>query len=251
MAGIAWVTGASSGIGEQLVRYLVADGWRVAASARRSEPLQRLAEACTAGSVVPFPLDVTDRAAVDEAVERIEKTLGPVEMAVFNAGDYQPMAIKEFDPGLFRRLMEVNYFGTINGLAALLPRMRRRGCGQLVLNASLSAYRGLPLAAPYGASKAALLNLAESMCLELEGSGVSVRVINPGFVRTALTDKNRFPMPFLLDADEAARRIHRGLSRGGFEIAFPRRFVVIMKLLRSLPYRWYFPLLRRLTGQGG
>ena len=120
----------------------------------------------------------------------------------------------------------------------------------MLLNASLSAYRGLPKAAPYGASKAALLNLAESMRLELEGSGVSVRVINPGFVRTALTDKNRFAMPFLVEPGEAAWQIHRQLAGKGFEITFPRRFAAWMKLLRCLPYRWYFPLVRRLTGQG-
>lgn len=248
MAGIAWVTGASSGIGEQLVRRLAADGWRVAASARRQAPLEQLVADCGA-AVVPFPLDVTDPAAVTVAVLSIEQTLGPIDLAVLNAGDYQPMALDDFDPALFRRLIEVNYFGVVNALASLLPRMRARGSGELLLNASLSAYRGLPLAAPYGASKAALLNLAETMRLELEGSGVSVRVINPGFVRTALTDKNRFAMPFLVDPDEAARRIHQQLGGKGFEIAFPRRFAALMKLLRCLPYRWYFPLVRRLTGQ--
>jgi short-subunit dehydrogenase len=189
---------------------------------------------------------VTDSDTVAQAVTAIEAEHGPLEAVVLNAGDYEPMAAAEFDADLFRRLMEVNYFGVVYALDALLPVMTARARGQILINASLSAYRGLPRAAPYGASKAALLNLAEALHSELQGSGVRVRVINPGFVKTALTDKNRFTMPFLVSPEAAARAIAAGLERSRFEITFPLRFALLMKLLRCLPYGLYFRVTGRL-----
>jgi NAD(P)-dependent dehydrogenase (short-subunit alcohol dehydrogenase family) len=248
-ARVAWVTGASSGIGEALVLGLARRGWVVAASARRAERLQALAAADgVAGRVHPFPLDVTDEPAVRETVAAIETRLGPIEAAVLNAGDWAPMAARDFDAGLCRRLMETNYLGVVHGIGALLPRQLGRGRGRLLINASVAGYRGLPRAAAYGATKAALINLAESLRLELDGSGVVVRVINPGFVRTALTAKNDFAMPALLEPSEAARRILADFDGEGFELSFPRRFTGFLKLLRCLPYRLYFPLVRRVTG---
>lgn len=248
---MVWVTGASSGIGEALCLGLARRGRTVAASARRVERLEALAASSgAAGRIRPFPLDVTDEAAVRATVGRIELTLGPIETAVLNAGDWAPMAARDFDAGLCRRLMETNYLGVANGVAAVLPGQLARGRGRLLINASVAGYRGLPLAGPYGATKAALINLAESLRLELHGSGVVVRVINPGFVRTALTAKNAFPMPALLEPAEAARRILEDFDGDGFELSFPRRFTWFLKLLRCLPYRLYFPLVRRATGQG-
>jgi len=248
--GVAWVTGASSGIGEALALGLAGAGWTVAASARRADRLAALAgRPEAAGRMHPVPVDVSDEAAVRAAVERIEAELGPVEAAVLNAGDYSPMAARDFDTALCRHLMNVNYMGVVHGIGAVLPRQLARGRGRLLVNASVAGYRGLPLAAPYGASKAALINLAESLRAELEGSGVTVRLINPGFVRTPLTDKNDFAMPALLDPQTAAAAILRDFDGDGFEISFPRRFTFVMKLLRCLPYRWYFPLLRARTGR--
>lgn len=247
---MAWVTGASSGIGEALALGLARRGWTVAASARRAERLRVLAAAeDVAGRIHPFPLDVTDEAAVREAVVAIETQLGPIEAAVLNAGDWAPMAARDFDVALCRRLIETNYLGVVHGIGALLPRQLARGRGRLLLNASVAGYRGLPRAAAYGATKAALINLAESLRLELGGSGVVVRVINPGFVRTALTAKNDFAMPALLEPAEAARRILDDFDGEGFELSFPRRFTWYLKLLRCLPYRLYFPLVRRATGE--
>lgn len=248
--GVAWVTGASSGIGEALALALAGAGWTVAASARRADRLAALAgRPEAAGRVHPVPVDVRDEAAVQAAVARIEAELGPVQAAVFNAGDYSPMPARAFDTALCRHLMEVNYLGVVHGIGAVLPRQLGRGRGRLLVNASVAGYRGLPLAAPYGASKAALINLAESLRAELQGSGVTVRVINPGFVRTPLTDKNDFAMPALLDPAAAAAAILRAFDGEGFEITFPRRFTFFMKLLRCLPYRWYFPMLRGRTGR--
>ena len=245
---IAWVTGASSGIGEALSLGLARAGWTVAASARRGEHLAALAARSeAAGRIHPLPVDVTDELAVRSAVATIEGRLGPIDAAVFNAGDYTPMPARGFDTALCRHLMEVNYLGVVHGIGAVLPRQLERRAGRILINASVAGYRGLPGAAPYGASKAALINLAESLRAELHGSGVTIRVINPGFVRTPLTAKNDFAMPALLDPQSAADEILRAFDGDGFEITFPKRFTYVMKLLRCLPYRWYFPLLRART----
>jgi short-subunit dehydrogenase len=246
---LVWLIGASSGIGAELAGQLLAAGYRVAASARRADRLGELAQAQRAASAAygVFPVDVTDAQAVHSCVQAIEAGMGPIDIAIVNAGDYAPMPVAAFDIDLFRRLIEVNYLGAVNCLAALLPRLTARGNGQILLTASVAGYRGLPLAAPYSASKAAVINLAESLQPELRKLGVQLRIINPGFVDTPLTRKNRFPMPFLMTPAAAARRILEGLDSERFEIAFPRRFVWLMKLLRCLPYRVYFPLIGRIT----
>ena len=248
--GVVWVTGASSGIGEALSVGLAGAGWTVAASARRADRLAALAAHPEAGGRLhSVPVDVTDAAAVEAAAAEIERRLGPVEAAVFNAGDYTPMPARAFDTALCRHLMEVNYLGVVYGVGAVLPRLLARGRGRILVNASVAGYRGLPNAAAYGPSKAALINLAESLRVELQGSGVTVRVINPGFVRTPLTDKNEFTMPALLEPQAAADAIMRAFDGDSFEITFPKRFTYLMKLVRCLPYRWYFPLMRARTGQ--
>lgn len=247
--GLVWLVGASSGIGSALALRLADAGWTVAVSARRRENLQRLAERAPEGSLLVFPVDVTDAAGVRSVLAEIERTAGPVEMAILNAGDYQPMSLDDFDAGLIRRLMEVNYHGVVHCLDALLPCMRSRGRGRILLTASVAGYRGLPLAAPYGASKAALISMAESLRPEMERAGLTLRVINPGFVDTPLTRKNRFAMPFLLTPEQAAGHIAAQLDRDGFEISFPWRFVWMLKLLRCLPYRLYFMLMRRISGK--
>jgi NADP-dependent 3-hydroxy acid dehydrogenase YdfG len=250
MRGVAWVTGASSGVGAALSLGLARAGWTVAASARRADRLASLAaQPDAAGRVHPFPVDVTDEPAVRAAVAGIEERLGPIASAVLNAGDYTPMPARGFDTALCRQLVEVNYLGVVHGVGAVLPRQLERRAGQILINASVAGYRGLPMAAPYGASKAALINLAESLRAELQGSGVRIRLVNHGFVRTALTDKNDFAMPALLDAEAAAGAILRAFDAEGFEITFPKRFTYLMKLMRCLPYRWYFALLRSRVGR--
>lgn len=244
---LAWVTGASSGLGAALVRQLAEAGWRVVASARRAEALHQLA-ACHP-RIHAQPLDVTDRALVHETVAAIEQQHGPIELAVLNAGDYRPMPLDAFDVQLFEHLMRVNYMGVVHGLDALRGPMCQRGRGQILITASLAGYRGLPLAAPYGASKAALINMAEALHPEFLARGVRLRVINPGFVKSRLTALNDFSMPGLLEPEEAARAIQRGIGRKGFEISFPKGFAFVMKVLRHLPYALYFPLIRRVTGR--
>ena len=246
-AGVAWVTGASAGIGRAVAGRLAEEGWTAAISARRRERLEALA-AETDGDMRVHDLDVTDAEACVRVVEHIEDSVGSIELVVLNAGDYRPMSVDEFDPGLFRQLAEVNYLGVVNCLAGVLPRMQARGRGEILIMASVAGYRGLPLAAPYGATKAALISMAESLRAELADSGVQVRVVNPGFVRTELTAQNTFRMPALIEVEDAAEAIVSGIGGRGFEITFPKRFTYVLKLLRCLPYAFYFPLIRKMTG---
>ncbi len=241
----AWVTGASAGIGRALALRLAAGGCAVTASARDTGALKKLHDEHVA--ITPLPLDVTDTAAVMAAVPALEARQGPLDLAVFNAGTYEPLPGGLGDPEVFRHHMEVNYMGVVNGLHGVVPAMKERGRGQVALMGSLSGYRGLPRAACYGPTKAALINLAETLRTELRGSGVDLRIVNPGFVATRLTDKNDFTMPDLMTAPDAADAIIRGLEGRGFEIAFPRRFALFMKLARLLPYGLFFPLAARLA----
>lgn len=241
MTGPVWITGAGSGIGLALAESLAHQGHAVIASGRRIEPLQALAERHP--SVTPMPLDVTDLAAVRRAVA----DMTAVETAILCAGTHQPTPATAFDALEVRRLMETNLMGNVHCVEALLPGLLARKRGRLVLVASVAGYRGLPTAAGYCASKAAVIALAESLRLDLTGTGIDVRLVNPGFVDTPLTRRNPFPMPDIISADQAARHVLDGLAGTAFEIAFPRRFALVMKLLRLLPDRLFFPVVRKVT----
>lgn len=245
--GLAWITGGGTGIGRALALRLAADGWQVVVSGRRPEPLQETSSRAP-GAVHPWPLDVTDLPAVRRAVTEIEAKHGPIALAVLNAGMYQAVKLDSFKAELMAEHMKVNYQGVVNAMDALLPAMRRRHAGHMVLVASVAGYRGLPLASGYGPTKAALINLAESLKYMFQKEGLCISVCNPGFVETPLTDGNRFPMPFLMKAEDAAAALQRGIYQRKFEIAFPTRFVLILKVMRALPYWLYFPLIRRMTG---
>jgi NADP-dependent 3-hydroxy acid dehydrogenase YdfG len=248
--GIVWITGAGSGIGRALaLRYLRA-GAIVAGTARRAETLESLkAEAGAAGGRFHvLPADLTDIAATRAAVARIESACGPIRLAVLNAGTHVPTPGTRFDAAAVRQLLDSNVMTVANALDAVLPAMLARRQGMLAINASLAGYGGLPSAAAYGASKAALINMAEALKLDLAASGIAVRLISPGFIKTPLTDRNAFPMPFLMPVEDAAERLWQALETGrGFEIVFPRRFAWLMKALNLLPYPLYFPLVSRLT----
>lgn len=248
--GVVWITGAGSGIGRALaIRYLRA-GATVVGTSRRLETLESIsADARGAGGKFhALPADMTDGVAVSALVARIENDIGPIRLAVFNAGTHIPSPGKAFRADTVRALLDSNVMTVANGLEAVLPAMLARRSGQVAINASLAGYGGLPLASAYGATKAALINMAESLKLDLENSGVAVRLISPGFVKTPLTDRNTFPMPFLMPVENAAERLWRGLDfERGFEIAFPWQFAMILKILRLLPYALYFPLVRKVT----
>jgi NAD(P)-dependent dehydrogenase (short-subunit alcohol dehydrogenase family) len=246
---VVWITGASSGLGRALALRFARAGATVVASARNEEALHDVSAAAEGlpGSIAALPLDVTDAAAFARAAEEVESAYGPVGQLVLNAGTHIPVDSRDLQAEAFRKLLEVNVMGVVNGLEAVLPKMRARGSGRIAVVASLSGYRGLPSAAAYGLTKAGLINLCEALRPELELDGVTLQLVSPGFVRTPLTDKNDFSMPFLMELEEAAEAFYRGLQSDRFEIVFPRRFAYILKMLQRLPYALYFPVTRRIA----
>jgi short-subunit dehydrogenase len=240
---IVWVIGASTGIGRELAVQLAARGSVVAVSARSAEKLRDMPQDLP-GKIHAYPVDVTDAGHTKVVADTIARELGPIDLVICAAGRYRPLDATAFDVANFTDTMTVNYLGVIHVLANLLPMMRARGKGHVAWIASVAGLRGLPKAAAYGPSKAALINLAESLKPELERDGITVSVINPGFVATPMTEQNDFPMPFIMTPRDAAARAITGLEQGKFEIAFPRRFSFIIKIGRVLPYRLYFWIIR-------
>lgn len=242
---VAWITGAGKGIGRYLALELARRGVAVAASARSAADLDSLAREDE--RIRPYPLDVTDATAVAAVAETVERDLGPIDLAVFNAGSHIPVRADALTVEPFRTLVEVNLMGVVHGLAAVVPRFIARRSGHVVVTGSVSGYRGLPSAAAYGATKAAVNNMCEALKPELDRYGVRISIVNPGFVRTPLTDRNDFPMPFLMEPEDAARRMADGIEVGKFEIVFPRRMALLMKLASLLPTGLYFSLTRRMV----
>jgi short-subunit dehydrogenase len=246
-----WITGASSGIGLALAQLLARSGSTVAISARSAEKLaDAAAKNYGSGKLIAYPLDITDQAAVETTVQKIDADLGGVDLAILNAGTYTPEMPGTFDIKQIEDQFRTNVFGTTYSLGAILPLMKNRPGAHIAVVASVAGYRGLPRAIGYGGTKAALINMTEAMKLDCDAAGIKLQLICPGFVKTQLTDKNEFPMPFLISTDEAAQSIMRGLASKQFEIVFPRPMAIGMKLLQLLPYRLLFPLLRRATGAG-
>ena len=245
---IAWITGASSGIGRALALKMASEEWTVAATARSVASLTRLADEAKMlpGTIYPFAADVTDSSQICSILERIENSCGAIDLAVLNAGTYVADTAKTTCGKNVTALMQLNFVGTINCLHPLVKKMRSRSTGAIAVVSSLAGYVGLPGAAAYGASKAALINLTESLRPELYTYGIKLQVINPGFVKTPLTDKNQFKMPFLMEVDDAADVLYKGLKSDKFEITFPTRFSIIMKLLRFMPYKLFFFITKRL-----
>jgi short-subunit dehydrogenase len=244
-----WVIGASQGIGEAIARALLARTARVALSARNRQALAAIAgPAAAAGDALVLPLDITRPEELRAAADALYAQWGMVDLVLIVAGTHRPVRAWEIDQQFTRTLIETNLMGVLNTLDAIMPRFLAQGRGGLAIVSSVAGYRGLPTALIYGATKAALINLAETLYLDLRPRGFSVYLINPGFVKTPLTDKNPFKMPALISAQEAAAATIAGLERGRFEIHYPRRFTLVMKLLRLLPYRLYFALVRRATG---
>lgn len=250
--GCAWVTGASSGIGRAVALALAQQGWRVAVSARGAAELASLESeaAGLTGSIHSYPLDVSDPERAAQICEAIWRDLGPIALGIFNAGVYLPVELTAgaFDRQPFATSMQVNYLGVVNCLAPVASRQMARGSGHLVIVSSVTGYGGLPRAAAYGPTKAALINLAECLKFDLDKAGVRISIVCPGFVDTPATAGNPFPMPFLMPAGLAAQRILAGIHRQDFEITFPRRFTFMLKFLNLLPYALYFPLVKRITG---
>ena len=245
---VVWITGASSGIGRALALKMASEGWTVAATARSVESLHTLAEESKtlSGAIYPFSADVTDSSEICAILDKIESSCGAVNLAVLNAGTFVPDTAKTTCGENVTALMQLNFVGTINCMHPLVIKMRSRSAGAIAVVSSLAGYVGLPGAAAYGASKAALINLTESLRPELSTYGIKLQVINPGFIKTPLTDKNQFKMPFLMDVSDAVNALYKGLNSDRFEITFPIRFSIIMKILKYMPYKMLFSLTKRL-----
>jgi NAD(P)-dependent dehydrogenase (short-subunit alcohol dehydrogenase family) len=243
---VAWIIGASSGIGEATAAALHARGAVVTVSARQAAPLAEFARRHPGSQALP--LDVTDRAAMADALCRVLAPHGRVDLVMYCAGRYREMRASTFDLDEALAHLQVNYAGALHLLDALLPVLRMQGEGHLSLVASVAGWRGLPQALAYGPSKAALQYLADTMYLDLRDSGIGVSVVNPGFVDTPLTAGNSFRMPALLTPEVAAGHILQGWARGRFDIHFPKRFTLWLKLLRLLPHGAYVAAVQRATG---
>ena len=241
-----WLLGASSGIGAALARLLLAQGAQVALSARNASGLYSVADG--AEHALILPCDASDESSLRAAWEKLLAAWGRVDVAIYVAGDYVPMRAWELDTGKARHMIDLNFTGAVCFAACVVPQLLHQGAGQIAFVASVAGYRGLPKSLIYGPTKAALINFAEALYFDLEPKGIGVRVINPGFVATALTAQNDFSMPALLTPEAAAQATLDGFADSVFEIDFPKRFTRVMKLLSHLPYRLYFPLVRHLTG---
>lgn len=247
--GACWVTGASMGIGEAVAIALADQGYTVYASARSKDKLSALAAKYQGkGKIVPLPLDVTDRKSVEAAARKIVDEAGGLALCIFNAGTFYPVRGKALDHRLFEKTMAINFDGVLNGLIPAVETMKEAGRGQIAIVSSVAGYSGLPKNAAYGASKAALFNMAESLKFDLDRLNIRIQIVAPGFVETPLTAKNDFPMPFLMPVEKAARQLLEGLRSGGFEVTFPKRFTWLIKLVNLFPYWLYFWLVRKATG---
>jgi NAD(P)-dependent dehydrogenase (short-subunit alcohol dehydrogenase family) len=239
-----WLVGASSGIGLATAQALHARGARVVVSARQAALLDAfVADHVGAQALV---LDVTDAQAVQAGARQLLAD-GPLDLVVYCAGHYKAQRAYDFDLGEMLRHQEINYVGALHVLGAVLPAMLARGSGHLSLIASVAGYCGLPKSLAYGPTKAALINLAESLYADLHPRGLGVSLVNPGFVRTPLTAQNHFHMPALITPERAASEMLEGWRRGRFEIHYPKRFTMWVKLLRWLPYAAFLPLVSRMS----
>lgn len=243
-----WLTGASSGIGESLAYELARRGARVAITARRKEILDGMVATISAsgGNAYSYPGDVLNLEEMKRIVASIEENIGPIDIAIPNAGTHLFTKPEQFDSAEYLSIMQLNFGGVLHCLEAVIPRMVLRGKGYLAPVASLAGYRGLPRAAAYGASKSALIHFLESIRFHLQPKGITISIVNPGFVKTPLTDKNDFYMPFLISPEKAAKIICNGIERGKRTIAFPVPFSWIVGLGKFLPAPVYEKIVNQL-----
>ena len=239
-----WMIGASTGIGRATAVALHQRGAKVIVSARKADALNSFVRQHP-GSLA-LALDTTDGTAIQTAARQL-LDLGPLDCVVYCAGHYQAMRAETLDLPDMLRHIEVNYAGALKVLDSVLPALLARGSGHISLVGSVAGYRGLPQSLAYGPTKAALINLAETLYLDLHPKGIGVSIINPGFVATPLTAGNEFDMPALLTPEQAAQAIVAGWGKGAFEIHFPKRFTLWLKLLRILPNRLFFSLVRKVA----
>jgi short-subunit dehydrogenase len=244
-----WLVGASSGIGEALAKKLIGLGANVALSARRKEPLDALIASSvnTQARHLVLPMDATDAEQVKTAHRTIRGQWQTIDVIIWLAGTYKAMRADSLDLALIKQTIDANLTSVYNGLDAFLPDLIAQKSGAIALVSSVAGFRGLPKAVVYGPTKAAMINLAEVLYNDLKPFGISVFLINPGFVATPLTAQNEFKMPALISSEQAADEIIKGFAKGRFEMHFPKRFTTVLKLMRLLPYRIYFALVKNVA----
>ena len=236
-----WITGASSGIGRELSLKFASKGWKVAASARRGNLLKNLNE--INNNIEPFPLDVTNNKDVKETFRKILNKFVDLDVCIFNSGIYLRNEENLNIDGI-KKIFETNFFGTVSCIDSVLEYFKTKKRGHISIMGSTAGYRGLGSISGYGASKAALINLTESLYLMMNNYNVKVTLINPGFVQSPITDKNDFKMPFLVKTEDAANKIYAEIIKEKkFEIAFPGVYISLLKILKIMPYKIYFPFM--------
>lgn len=243
-----WITGASSGIGAETAKQMAMQGWHILVTARSEDKLKALSEEVKGekGSITPYPGDVTKPKKIIELFKRIEEEQGDIDLVLLNAGTYIPQQSEDFEASAFKKTFDINVNGVANCLEPVLKKFIARKKGHIAIVASVAGFRGLPKSLAYGPTKAALINMAEALYMECKPHNVKVQVINPGFVKTPLTDKNDFEMPMLMPVKDAAAALIRGLESNQFEIVFPWLFVYLVKLVGLLPNKLYLWLVGKV-----
>jgi NAD(P)-dependent dehydrogenase (short-subunit alcohol dehydrogenase family) len=241
-----WITGGSTGIGKALAIKFASKGWNVAISARRENLLEEISN--NNENIHGFPLDVTDKSKCKEVFEQIKNKFHSIDICFFSTGTWNPKKEKDIDVEQIEDVFKVNFFGTLNSIKAVEEYFKNKKEGIITIVSSIAGYRGLPNSTGYGPSKSALNNLAESLYFDFKRSNVRVCLVSPGFIKTPMTDKNDFKMPFLKTTEYAAEKIYDGLiNKNVFEIHFPKSLTLILKLLSFLPSKIYFGLLGKMT----
>ncbi len=243
---VIWITGGSSGIGKSLAYKFANEGWQVAISARRENLLKEISESNE--KIKSFPLDVTDKVRCKEVFEQIKNYYGDLDICFFSTGTWSPKEEKDIDVEQIENVFKVNFFGTINSIKAVEEHFKNKKNGIITIVSSIAGYRGLPNTTGYGPSKSALISLAESLYFDFERYNVRVCLVCPGFIKTPMTDKNDFKMPFLKTSEFAADKIYDGLiNKKQFEIHFPKELTLTLKFFKLLPSKIYFYLVKKLT----
>jgi short-subunit dehydrogenase len=236
-----WITGASSGIGKSLAEKFALEGWKVAVSARRKEILDEMAKN---ENISAYPLDVTSQEQINNVFSKIINDFNNLDLCVFSSGTYDPKLEQEINIKQNKFVMETNFFGVLYCIKSVEKYFKDKKEGHISIVSSIAAYRGLPNSSGYGPSKAALTNLAESLYFDFKKYNVRISLVSPGFIKTPLTDKNEFPMPFIKSPEFAAEKMFNGLTKSkAFEIHFPKALTLLLKFLRILPYRIYLFLI--------
>jgi short-subunit dehydrogenase len=240
---VIWITGASSGIGKSVALKFAKEGWIVAASARRKKLLEQLQSVNE--NIYSFPLDVTDKYECKNVFNNILKEFNKIEICLFCTGIHDPLSEKKFNLDKIRKIIEVNFFGIMNTVDSIYEYFKGKKSGQISIVSSVAGYRGLPGAAAYCSSKSALISFAESLHFEMKRFNVRVSIINPGFIKTPMTDENNYTMPMIKSPEYAANQIYKGLVKSNdFEIHFPKKFTFLMKILKILPSSLYFRIVK-------